>query len=514
LRMALLDNTADLHVSLRRVGGQIANRGDNPAVLSSAARAVAESLPRRPVSAVLFAGVVRLVEFLAILIAGALVYTALVVPTDGFDPVYVAILVGGALTGVLALQFAHGYTLHAFRRGVRDIGRIALAWSIVLALFAVVAFLTKSGAEYSRLFIATWYLGGLAAFAAIRMPLARLVRDWTTRGRFQRHAVVVGGGQAAADLIAALMQDPDNDIRICGIFDDRGLERSPAAVAGYPKLGTVAELVDFGRIAEIDLLIVSLPLAAENRLLQMLKQLWVLPVDIRLSAHTNKLRFRPRAYSFIGPVPFFDVFDRPIRDWNHVVKRAFDIFFASLALVMLSPVLLAAIVAIRLESPGPAIFRQKRYGFNNELIDVLKFRSMYTDRTDANASQLVTKNDSRVTRVGRFIRKTSIDELPQFFNVLKGELSVVGPRPHALHAKADHKLYHEAVDGYFARHRVKPGVTGWAQINGWRGETDTIDKIMQRVHHDLYYIENWSVWFDLRILFLTPFRLFSSESAY
>jgi lipopolysaccharide/colanic/teichoic acid biosynthesis glycosyltransferase len=160
------------------------------------------------------------------------------------------------------------------------------------------------------------------------------------------------------------------------------------------------------------------------------------------------------------------------------------------------------------------IFRQKRHGFNNELIEVYKFRSMYTDRSDANASKLVTKDDPRVTKVGKFIRKTSIDELPQFFNVLQGRLSVVGPRPHALQAKADNKLYYEAVDGYFARHKVKPGITGWAQINGWRGETDTVDKIMQRVQFDLHYIENWSILMDVYILFMTPLRLLDSKNAY
>jgi Undecaprenyl-phosphate glucose phosphotransferase len=438
----------------------------------------------------------------------------LVVPSDGFDATYALILGGGALSGVVAVQFAHAYTLHSFRRGLRDIGRIALGWSAVLALFAVVAFLTKSGAEYSRLFVATWYVAGIAVFAGIRFPLARLVRAWTERGRFQRHAVIVGGGQAAAELIAALQSDPDNDIRICGIFDDRADERSPAAVAGYPKLGTVSELVDFGRIAQIDLLIVSLPIAAENRLLQMLKQLWVLPVDIRLSAHTNKLRFRPRAYSFIGAVPFFDVFDRPIRDWDHVVKRAFDLVFASLALVALSPVLLATMIAIRLESPGPVIFRQKRYGFNNEVIEVLKFRSMYHHFADPTAKVVVTKNDPRVTRVGRFIRKLSIDELPQLINVLRGSLSLVGPRPHAVNGHMSNQLFEDVVDGYFARHRVKPGVTGWAQIQGWRGEMDTTHKVRKRVEHDLEYIENWSVMFDLKIMFLTPFRLLGAEGAY
>ena len=172
-----------------------------------------------------------------------------------------------------------------------------------------------------------------------------------------------------------------------------------------------------------------------------------------------------------------------------------------LALIALSPVMALTALAIKLDSRGPVLFRQKRYGFNNELIEVYKFRSMYVEQSDATAAKLVTKGDPRVTRVGRFIRKTSLDELPQLFNVVfKGNLSLVGPRPHAVHAKAVDRLYDEAVDGYFARHRVKPGITGWAQINGWRGETDNDEKIQRRVEHDLYYIENWSVLFDLYIL--------------
>ena len=154
-------------------------------------------------------------------------------------------------------------------------------------------------------------------------------------------------------------------------------------------------------------------------------------------------------------------------------------------------------------------FRQKRQGFNNELIEIYKFRSMYTEQADLTASKLVTKDDPRVTKVGKFIRKTSIDELPQFFNVLKGDLSIVGPRPHALEAKAANQLYYEAVEGYFARHRVKPGITGWAQIHGWRGETDTVEKIMNRVNDDLHYIENWSLLLDLYILIMTPISLFT-----
>jgi lipopolysaccharide/colanic/teichoic acid biosynthesis glycosyltransferase len=180
-----------------------------------------------------------------------------------------------------------------------------------------------------------------------------------------------------------------------------------------------------------------------------------------------------------------------------------------------APLMLLTAIAIKLDSRGPVFFKQKRYGFNNELIEVYKFRSMYVDQCDATAIKLVQRGDTRVTRVGRFIRKTSLDELPQLINVVfKGNLSLVGPRPHAVHAKAENRLYDEAVDGYFARHRVKPGITGWAQISGWRGETDTQEKIQRRVEHDLYYIENWSVLFDLFILAKTPLALARTENAF
>jgi exopolysaccharide biosynthesis polyprenyl glycosylphosphotransferase len=247
----------------------------------------------------------------------------------------------------------------------------------------------------------------------------------------------------------------------------------------------------------------------------MLRKLWVLPIDIRLAAHANRLRFRPRSYSYVGKVPVFDLFDKPIADWDVVIKLAFDKIVGALALVALSPLLAVTAVAIKLDSPGPVFFRQKRYGFNNELIEVFKFRSMYADKLDPTASRLVTRGDPRVTRVGRFIRKTSIDELPQLLNVVfKGDLSLVGPRPHAVHAKAADRQYDEVVDGYFARHRVKPGITGWAQVNGWRGETDTQEKIQQRVEHDLYYIENWSILLDLYILAITPSSLLKTQNAF
>ena len=460
-------------------------------------------------------GAVRVTEFLLVATLGFAIYL-LYVEREGASThlVYLAAVLIAAAANILLLQAFGLYRVPAFSAFVRSFARMALAWTMVIAGMMSLAFFVKVGANFSRVWIATWYVATLSALFAERLGLSLLVKRWTKEGRLNRRAVIVGGSSEAEALIKALEASHDTDIRIAGIFDDRGHDRVSPVVAGYPKLGNIDELVEFARASRIDLLIVSLPVTAEKRLLELLKKLWVLPVDIRLSAHNKKLRFRPRTYSYIGNVPFIDITDKPIADWDHVQKLVFDKIVAGVALVLLAPVMALIALAIKLDSKGPVLFRQKRQGFNNELINVYKFRSMYAHASDADASKLVTKGDPRVTRVGAFLRQTSLDELPQLFNVLKGELSLVGPRPHALKAKAEDKLYADVVDGYFARHRVKPGVTGWAQINGWRGETDTEEKIQRRVEHDLYYIENWSVTFDLYILVMTPFALLKGHNAY
>jgi Undecaprenyl-phosphate glucose phosphotransferase len=430
-------------------------------------------------------------------------------------------MTGGEIVALLAAPFPilvaarwfGAYRTSAIRDFAPGLAGIAAAWLGVLAVIAAAAFALNSGG-LSRGRLVAWLFFGSAALVLARGGYALLVRRWAAAGRLRRRAVIVGGGPAAEELIAAIGKDGNDELQIFGIFDDRADSRSPESVAGHPKLGTVSELVEFGRIAGVDLLIVSIPLSAESRLLQMLSKLWILPVDIRLSAHSSKLKLRPRSYSYIGGVPFLDAFDRPISGWDGIAKRIFDVVFASLMLIGFSPVMLATAIAIKLDTPGPVLFRQKRYGFNNEVINVLKFRSLRHEMADPLARTQVTKNDSRVTRVGRFIRRTSIDELPQIVNVLRGELSLVGPRPHAVTGHLANTLYEEAIEGYFARHKVKPGVTGWAQVNGWRGETDTAEKIEQRVAHDLYYIENWSVFFDLYIMIITPFRMLKQSTAY
>ncbi|MGK2921309.1 MAG: undecaprenyl-phosphate glucose phosphotransferase [Methyloceanibacter sp.] len=464
---------------------------------------------------VMVSGAVRTAEFLIVAVLGFAIYLAYVeYESEDAHLIYLGAVVIAATANMAIFQALNLYRMTAFNAFVRSFTRVVFAWTLVMVGIMTLAFFVKVGAEFSRVWIASWYVSGLAVLFGERLALSFLAKKWIREGRLYRRAVIVGGGPEAEQLIKALEASADTDIRIVGIFDDRGADRVSPIVAGYPKLGNIDQLVDFARDSRLDLLIVSLPVTAETRLLELLKKLWVLPVDIRLSAHTNKLRFRPRAYSYIGNVPFIDISDKPIANWDFVKKWLFDKIVASLALIALAPVMLLIALAIKLDSKGPALFRQKRLGSNNEQIDVYKFRTMFADATDAEAAKLVTKHDPRVTSVGRFLRKTSLDELPQFFNVVKGDLSLVGPRPHALKAKAADKLYADAVDGYFARHRVKPGVTGWAQINGWRGETDTQEKILRRVEHDLFYIENWSVTFDLYILLMTPIALLKGDNAY
>ncbi len=492
-----------------------ANTPRKPKALSPAALTAAGQPFQAAYSPIVLAGTVRMIEVALVALVGLFVYICYVVPIEGFAWRYFAAIGGIALCAMLAFQGADIYQVQAFRGHEKQYMRLASAWSVVLLLAISVSFFAKAGDEFSRVWLGGFYVLGLVTLVAFRRALFLLVRRWTREGRLDRRTVVVGAGANGELLIHSLAAQRDSDVHVIGIFDDRGEERSPARCEGVQKLGAVDDLVEFARRTRVDLVIFSLPISAESRILQMLKKLWVLPVDIRLSAHTNKLRFRPRSYSYIGNVPVLDIFDRPIADWDVVMKWLFDKIVGTLALILAAPVMLLIAIAIKLDSKGPVLFKQRRYGFNNELIEVYKFRSMYAENADPDAAKLVTKHDPRVTRVGRFIRKTSLDELPQLFNVVfAGNLSLVGPRPHAVHAKAENCIYDEAVDGYFARHRVKPGITGWAQINGWRGETNSQEKIQRRVEHDLYYIENWSIPLDLYILARTPFALLHWESAY
>jgi Undecaprenyl-phosphate glucose phosphotransferase len=441
------------------------------------------------------------------------VTTNAVMYSDAATPIIIGLF-------ALTLAFTCLFLLRSFgqyeprRLGV-GVKSFAYSFAIVaLTGFAFNAISSTIGLDTNSLWLKYWLVLTATHLAITRMAVLAWTKPSANSSDYRQRIAIVGGGKAAEDAITTLEKSPDLDIEIIGLFDDRNDSRSPDSIRKHQKIGKISALADFARGNQVDLIIVAIPMSAELRLLQILKRLWELPVDIRVSGQAAQLKLSPRAYTYLGDLPLLAVFDRPLGSWNQFMKDTLDRVVALVALVVLSPVMLAVAAAVRFESKGPAIFKQKRFGYNNELIEVFKFRSMYTDKTDATASKLVTKNDPRVTKVGRIIRKTSLDELPQLFNVLTGQLSLVGPRPHATQAKAAGTLYDEVVDGYFARHKVKPGITGWAQINGWRGETDTHEKLEQRLKHDLEYIDRWSLGFDIYILAKTPLALLRSENAY
>jgi len=471
---------------------------------------------RPAVSRVVVVGLTRIGEFTLLAILGLTLDFAHLSPAGAGVVVALPVTLAASLAATLIFQTLKTYSISAFRFPFGYLIRVYGGWGALCLMLLAASAALPMGGEATRAWVTAWFWLGLATLTIERAALSLFVRALARGGRLERRAVVVGGGtEFTRDLLRDLANADPAEVRLIGTFDDRGEDRSPNFVEGVPKLGDIDELVSFARAARIDLVIFTLPIAAEQRILEMLRKLWVLPVDVRLAAHANRLRLRPRSYSYVGAAPMLDVFDKPLADWDVVLKAAFDRIVGGLALLMLSPILLAAAIAIKLESRGPVLFKQIRYGFNNELIKIYKFRSMRDDVSDMTAEKLVTRNDPRVTRVGRFLRRTSIDELPQLFNVVfGGDLSLIGPRPHAVHAKAADRQYDQVVESYFARHRVKPGITGWAQINGWRGETDTAEKIQKRVDYDLHYIENWSIYLDLYILVMTPIALILGKNAY
>ncbi|WP_119388905.1 undecaprenyl-phosphate glucose phosphotransferase [Taklimakanibacter lacteus] len=451
-------------------------------------------------------------DFIVLALGGLAITFGLAPRTPGNDALIGFFTLELTFLCMLAMRSLGLYDIAALRHGLRS---ILLSLATCGAGGVLNYLLARLGLiDLPLAWLTAWI--GLSAVHLIttRGAVALWAKPLEREGRFRKRIAIVGGGKAAEDAIHALESSPGLDIDIVGLFDDRFDDRSPQSIRVHRKLGKIGELAQFARQNRIDLIIVAIPLSAEARLLQILKRLWELPIDIRISGQASRLKLSPRAYTHLGNLPLLSVFDRPLTGWSSFLKSALDRSLAALLIVLLAPVLAVTALAVRLDSKGPILFKQRRYGFNNELIEIYKFRSMYVDLSDADAARLVSKGDPRVTSVGRIIRKTSLDELPQLFNVLSGQLSLVGPRPHATQAKAQEALYEQVVDGYFARHRVKPGITGWAQINGWRGETDTREKIEQRVLHDLDYIDHWSLGFDLYILLKTPLALLKTQNAY
>jgi Undecaprenyl-phosphate glucose phosphotransferase len=418
----------------------------------------------------------------------------------------------GTVLGINFLHIAGAYRFARFSRIDSAVGRVLTGWLATLAILFAATRPIEPVIATDRPWIAIWFLCGLSLLIGIRIALYYQIRRWTGQGRLDQIVAIVGAGPIAQRLLRNLRASGPASLRIVGVYDDA--THLPQRCMGHPILGTVEDLVRDVRRMGIGTILVAMPLSNDRMLVETLNRLSLVPADVRLCPDDFGLQLGTVQVSHLAGLTFLNVIDRPLRDWSWIAKVIEDRLLSALILALISPLLVAVAVLIKLDSPGPVFFRQKRYGFNNDLIEVLKFRTMHHAAADVDAEQLTRRNDPRITRIGGFLRRTSIDELPQFLNVLRGEMSIVGPRPHALRAKAGSLLYQEAVKYYDARHRMKPGITGWAQVNGWRGETDTIEQIRKRVEHDLYYIENWSVSLNLRIIAQTIFGGFTGRHAF
>lgn len=456
----------------------------------------------------------RILDLSVVAGLGVLIWFIYVYPRSGLDVSQygTAVALALLLTGN-ALHFSGVYRPEALKRPAFQLGRVALAVTAVFFALVTIAFLTKTSASFSRVWATGWFVGNLGGLGLSRLILTSKLESWRRAGRLNRATIVAGAGEQGQRLVEALYRDPENDAEILAIFDDR-TDRVPRQICGIPVVGRFDQMVRFCRERHVDQVLIALPASAEARLLEIAEMLKPLPVDVRLCLDLIGFNYRFRSFSHVAGVPFLNLYDRPISQADSVIKWLEDKGLAFIALLLLGPPMVLIALAIKLESRGPILFRQPRQGFNNQIIEVWKFRTMYHELADVDGARSVTRGDPRVTRIGQFLRRFSLDELPQILNVLAGDMSLVGPRPHALSTRAEGRPLQEVVAEYASRHRVKPGITGWAQINGWRGETDTEEKVKGRVEADLYYIENWSIWLDILILARTLGAVASARNAY
>jgi Undecaprenyl-phosphate glucose phosphotransferase len=380
------------------------------------------------------------------------------------------------------------------------LGDFLLAICMSFLVLIALAYLLKISADFSRGWLLTWLTLVSIGLLLSRAASARLLRWLASTGYMARRIAVVGSGAPGLRLADKLRQAAG--VRIVGVFDEIGKDGQDKPRAG------IADLISIGQRNQIDEVVVALSDAPQQQTARLIDELSVLPVDVWLCP--SEFDKPILGTSRLGSLSLLQVKPRPIRDWGYVMKLALDYLLGALSLVLFAPLMLAVAAAIKLDSPGPVLFKQRRHGYNHRLIHVYKFRTMRLSEDGAVVPQ-ARRNDERVTRVGKLLRRTSIDELPQLFNVLKGEMSLVGPRPHAV---AHNQLYCERLDRYANRHCVKPGMTGWAQIHGFRGPTEDPEKMRKRVQMDLYYIENWSISLDLKIIALTPFVGFVHRNAF
>ena len=403
----------------------------------------------------------------------------------------------------------------AYRRSLLDLRDSSdTTFDAVISSLIATALIWQAGLvdDYSRGITLLFLLSVVLCLSVSRPILNRIITRLAEQGKIEQRIAFYGADPASVALSRQLLESLHfPHLRFVGIADDRSRATN---VEGLPMLGDLSKLCEMARRGELDQVLISGANFTPKRLEQIVEGLSEVCVDVSLIP-PQAVELSPNyRVNLLGTVPVLTLWQRPMRDMNQVVKRAEDLAFSVLALILLSPILLIAALLVRLTSPGPVLFIQPRVGFNNETIRVFKFRTMYTNMADIGARQTTTRDDPRVTPVGRVLRRFSIDELPQVLNVLQGNMSLVGPRPHGTEMMVGDRFYHEAVRGYAGRHRVKPGITGYAQVKGLRGEVRTIERAKRRIELDKHYVDHWSFWLDIWILFATVRAVLFDRDAY
>ncbi|MBO6836819.1 MAG: undecaprenyl-phosphate glucose phosphotransferase [Alphaproteobacteria bacterium] len=427
----------------------------------------------------------------------------------GFSAQLPLVLLAAVLTVSLCGQ-AGTYEPRKVNRPGMTVLRATLSWvAAALSVFAV-GIVSGSLVFGWSPWLAGWFGAVLVSLSGTRVVFSALATRWALEGRLGERVAIIGDPLMVRRLSGRLTRSEEGAAQIVGLYSDRSVGRTSLGAIS----GDCDDLLADLRTQPVNAVIIAVPEGEDKRVAALRERLLEAPVDVRLCPGGHALLDGGYSVAETSGVPLMEVGFRPLAGWRRVVKEIEDRVIGLVITLMIAPVLLGIAVAIKLDSRGPVFFKQRRTGYNNQLIEVLKFRTMYVEDNDADGVRLTQRNDPRVTRVGGVLRRWSLDELPQFLNVLRGDMSIVGPRPHALLCKAGGKYYRDAVPGYDARHRVKPGITGLAQIRGWRGPTETERQIRKRVEYDIRYIENWSLWLDLKIILVTAFTGFKSENAF
>ncbi len=455
---------------------------------------------RGPVARALFGDIVQFVDFIVVILTAvgvAWFYHAFALKSEFDLQYYAAAGIMGA-TGLTALMRRDGfYDFDQIARAEHSVRAILSRWALVLLGLLAFGFALKISDNFSRIWLLAWSGTTVMSVIAVRISANAFVRKMSRDGGvFARRVAVVGATSLGVKFAEQAKASPAGII-ITGIYDAGLADQGDVNLTGIN--GDLNDLAFAARNGEIDDIVIAAPRASSDDMQQLVRRLSILPVSIAICPNIHWLDHLGGAITRVGGVRVLSLYRRPLEGWGSVIKTIEDYVLGALALIVLSPVMLAVAIAIKLQGKGPILFAQNRHGFNNAVFKVYKFRTM-TVAEDGDVVTQAKVGDARITPLGGFLRRFSLDELPQLFNVIRGEMSLVGPRPHAL---AHNHQYARTIENYSGRHKVKPGITGWAQVNGFRGETSENEQMADRVRFDLAYVDNWSLWFDIKILFLT-----------